>query len=331
MPINIDQVLCSRARWRLSFLAPFWALQVAILLCLMGVFAYRLVDTFEHYDEGKKNGQVPMVEVVWEATNVGFSTISLVLTIIEISRLATDILTPFLMLCTHIIKLVLSLAILGLDITVYLQRTDRHYSIVALALDCGLLAAAISTFVYSVKTYRRLLKYENYVVSNGPNHDLEFGTKVSRFGGKHTSVISTRGHSSTAYISTTVPEADNLKGKIDSALGAEFGWADESKPRGVVVGVGVVARSSKVESQVDLPRTTSWVTERGNTVAPPTSLSDPGTEGSDSRPGSRGIQDEVGNKHTRHSSIPTVIVSGHDEDAGDDDTQALLHSGSRST
>ncbi|KAK4218437.1 hypothetical protein QBC37DRAFT_200207 [Rhypophila decipiens] len=313
MSINIDQVLCSRARWRLSFLAPFWALQVAILLCLMGVFAYRLVDTFEYYDEGKKNGQAPLVEVVWEATNVGFSTISLVLTIIEISRLATDILTPFLMLCTHIIKLVLSLAILGLDVTVYLQRTDRHYSIVALALDCGLLAAAISTFVYSVKTYRRLLKYENYVVSNGPNHDLEFGTKVSRFGGKHTSV-------NTAYISTTVPEAGNLKGEIDSALDAEFGWADDSKPRGVVVGAGVVPRSSKIESQVDLPRTASWVTERGNTVGTPTSLSDPGTEGGDNRP-----------EHTRHSSIPTVIVSGHDDDAGDDDTQALLHGGSRST
>lgn len=64
MSVNVDQVLCSRARWRLGFLIPFWTVQVAILLCLMGVFAYRLVDTFEHYDEEKKNGQVPMVEVV---------------------------------------------------------------------------------------------------------------------------------------------------------------------------------------------------------------------------------------------------------------------------
>lgn len=64
MSVNVDQVLCSRARWRLRFLIPFWTVQVAILLCLMGVFAYRLVDTFEHYDEEKKNGQAPMVEVV---------------------------------------------------------------------------------------------------------------------------------------------------------------------------------------------------------------------------------------------------------------------------
>ena len=134
----------------------------------------------------------------WEATNVGFSTISLVLSILEISRMATEVLTPFLMLCTHIIKLVLAFAILGLDVTVYLQRTDKHYSIVALALDCGLLAATIATFVYSFKTYRRLLKYEDYAVSGGGGggygNDVEFGanlgTTISISGGKHTSVIS---------------------------------------------------------------------------------------------------------------------------------------------
>ncbi|KAK0625324.1 hypothetical protein B0T17DRAFT_590934 [Bombardia bombarda] len=139
MAINLDQVLHGRAGWRLRFLVPCWVFQVAVLLGLMGVFAYRLVETFEHYDEKNKNGRAPMVEVVWEATNVGFSTVSLVLSIIEISKMATESLTPFLMLCTHIIKLTLSFAILGLDITVYLQRTDEHYSIVALALDCGLL------------------------------------------------------------------------------------------------------------------------------------------------------------------------------------------------
>jgi len=64
MSINVDQVLCSRARWRLRFLIPFWAVQVSILLCLMGIFAYRLAETFEHYDDEKNNGEAPMVEVV---------------------------------------------------------------------------------------------------------------------------------------------------------------------------------------------------------------------------------------------------------------------------
>jgi len=45
-------------------LIPFWAVQVSILLCLMGIFAYRLAETFEHYDDEKNNGEAPMVEVV---------------------------------------------------------------------------------------------------------------------------------------------------------------------------------------------------------------------------------------------------------------------------
>ncbi len=75
----------------------------------------------------------------WESTNVAFSTFALVLTIIEVSRAATERLTPFVMICTHVLKLTLALAMLGLDVTVYIQRTDHNYSIIGLALDCGFL------------------------------------------------------------------------------------------------------------------------------------------------------------------------------------------------
>ena len=265
----------------------------------------------------------------WEATNVGFSTISLILSILEISRMATEVLTPFLMLCTHIIKLVLAFAILGLDVTVYLQRTDKHYSIVALALDCGLLAATIATFVYSFKTYRRLLKYEDYAVGGGGGgygNDLEFGanlgTTISISGGKHTSVISSHSNSSTAYISTTTDNA-NLKGEIDRVIGAEFGWNEGSKTKGVIVGVGVVPRSSKLESSVDLPRNRSWVTERGNAGGPYASPYDAEEDdGTETVRGSR--EGSPRQAHFRHGSIPTLIVSGHDEHEGDEDTRALL-------
>lgn len=248
--------------------------------------------------------------------------------------MATEVLTPFLMLCTHIIKLVLAFAILGLDVTVYLQRTDRHYSIVALALDCALLAATIATFVYSFKTYRRLLKYEDYAVSgSGNNNDVEFGanigTTISISGGKHTSVISSHSNSSTTYLSTTTDNA-NLKGEIDRVIGAEFGWAEGSKTKGVVVGVGVVPRSSKLESNVDLPRSNSWVTERGNAGGPHASPYDP--EEDDGTETVRGSQDGSPRQpHSRHGSIPTLIVSGHDDHEDDEDTRALLpgNNGSR--
>jgi hypothetical protein len=62
-----------------------------------------------------------------------------VLTILEITKTVAEALTPFFMLATHVVKLTLAFVDLGLDVVVYLQRSDRNYSIVGLAIDCGLL------------------------------------------------------------------------------------------------------------------------------------------------------------------------------------------------
>jgi hypothetical protein len=137
--IDLDQVLYARARWQKRILIPLWTFQMAVLLCLMGIFAYRLAETFEHYEEHNKLGEMPIVEVVWEATNVGFNVIALILTILEVARKATERLTPFMMVCTQVVKLTLGFAVLALDIVAYLQGMDGHYSTIGLSLDCGLL------------------------------------------------------------------------------------------------------------------------------------------------------------------------------------------------
>lgn len=72
-------------------------------------------------------------------TNVTFSLLALILTILEITKTAGEVLTPFFMLGTHAIKLTLVFVNLALDIVVYQQRSDKNYSIVGLAIDCGLL------------------------------------------------------------------------------------------------------------------------------------------------------------------------------------------------
>lgn len=46
-----------------------------------------------------------------------------------------EALTPWSMLFTHVIKLTCATAIMALDIVVYIQRHDRHYSLVGLGLD----------------------------------------------------------------------------------------------------------------------------------------------------------------------------------------------------
>ncbi|GAB1317598.1 Transmembrane protein [Madurella fahalii] len=267
MSIDLDQVLYARARWRKTILVPLWTFQIMVLLCLMGIFAYRLAETFEHYREQQKMGQVPMVEVVWEATNVGFNLISLVLNFIEIARKATERLTPFLMLCTHVIKLTLAFAVLALDIVAYLQRMDGHYSTIGLSLDCGLLAATLATFVYTLTTYRRLLKYETYhLTANGAPQQLggrggHGGGVELTLGHKHSisnpvprvsvTAVTTQFYNreyDTAYPSqtmttrhdpvyqsppatattTTTTTTTALKTEIDRAIGNEFGWGSRS-------------------------------------------------------------------------------------------------------
>lgn len=59
--------------------------------------------------------------------------------IVEIAKTVSESLTPFLMLCTHIMKLTCAFGTLALDIVVYIQRSDQNYSIIGLAVDCALL------------------------------------------------------------------------------------------------------------------------------------------------------------------------------------------------
>ncbi|KAK0673602.1 hypothetical protein QBC41DRAFT_333418 [Cercophora samala] len=160
--LDLEAFQHDRARWRRSLLFPSWLLQILILLCLMGIFAYRLAETFEHYSAEKKNGAVPMVEVIWEATNVAFNLLSLLLTILELARYITSRLTPFLLLSTNLLKLTLSLAVLGLDIVAHLRKLDGHYPTIGLSLDCGLLAASLSSFLYALLQYKQSLHYEQY-------------------------------------------------------------------------------------------------------------------------------------------------------------------------
>jgi len=63
--IDFDQVLFTRASWRKLVLVPAWLFQILVLLCLMGIFAYRLAETFEHYDDEIEKGQIPMVEIMY--------------------------------------------------------------------------------------------------------------------------------------------------------------------------------------------------------------------------------------------------------------------------
>ncbi|KAH7267068.1 uncharacterized protein BKA55DRAFT_554251 [Fusarium redolens] len=89
------------------------------------------------------------------------------------------------MLFTHVIKLTCAIATLVLDIVVYTEKHDKHYSLVALGLDCAFIITSLVLVFYSVRRYRRLSAYDDYthpinVKPYGFNDDLERDTSYAR-------------------------------------------------------------------------------------------------------------------------------------------------------
>ncbi|GJC91703.1 hypothetical protein ColKHC_00529 [Colletotrichum higginsianum] len=163
MVLHRRQAQFDRARWRMALLIPFWVLQLLVLLVVVGLFSWRLSDTLKNWDtEEQTKGMFPMVEVVWESVNIGFSLICLISTFYEVSKLAAETLTPWTMLFTHVLKIVCSLATLALDVVVFVQRKDSRYAAVGLGLDGLLLVLVAIPGIYSIQTYRRLAQYDDY-------------------------------------------------------------------------------------------------------------------------------------------------------------------------
>lgn len=129
---------------------------------MIGLFSWRLSHTVQTWKDQENHGQIPMVEFVWEAVNVSFSFVSLVITFVSIARFIAEVLTPLPLLFCNIMNLVLSSATLALDIVVYVTYADRQYSVVGLAMDVTLMFFTLIPTFYSVVIYRRLLSYDDY-------------------------------------------------------------------------------------------------------------------------------------------------------------------------
>ncbi|GAP88543.1 hypothetical protein SAMD00023353_7000140 [Rosellinia necatrix] len=167
-----DNAHFTRAGWKKRIILPCWIVQILILLSLMGLFSYRLSVTVNDWEEEEVKGAVPVVEFVWEVANIGFSLISLIITFISIARFIAEVLTPVPLLFGCILNLVLSGAVLALDIVIYIQRSDRNYSLIGLGLDAALILFTIIPLIYAIIIYRRLLDYDDYHL---PGNHKAFG------------------------------------------------------------------------------------------------------------------------------------------------------------
>ncbi|RYP05401.1 hypothetical protein DL764_003826 [Monosporascus ibericus] len=171
-----EQAIFGRARWRKRVLLPCWIAQTLLLLSLMVLFSYRLSRTLSTWKSEEENGQVPMVELIWEGVNIGFSFVNFVLTLVSIAKFVSEVLTPSGMLFNCILSTVLALAILALDILVYVKHNDKQYSLVGLIIDSCLLLFTIIPLIYSVIAYRRVLAYDLYHL---PGNVKPFGYDAS--------------------------------------------------------------------------------------------------------------------------------------------------------
>ncbi|KAI2467322.1 hypothetical protein F4781DRAFT_312799 [Annulohypoxylon bovei var. microspora] len=157
-----DNAQFGRSGWKKRVLLPCWIIQIVLLLATMGLFSYRLSNTVTTWKDEEDQGNIPMVEFVWEAVNVAFSFVSLVIIFVSIAKFIAEVLTPLPLLFGNILNLVLASAVLSLDIVVYLKYTERQYSLAGLAMDCALMFFTIIPAIYSFIIYRRLLSYDDY-------------------------------------------------------------------------------------------------------------------------------------------------------------------------
>ncbi|KAL7951408.1 hypothetical protein V8C42DRAFT_7274 [Trichoderma barbatum] len=191
MASHRSQAQFQRAKWRLLLLAPAWSLQLTLAFGMLGLFSWRLGDTIHHFEARDKAGKAPVIEYVWEATNVALSAVVAICTIFEIARYFAESLTPWTMLFTHIVKLGCATAILALDVVIYVQRSGSHYSLVGLGMDALLMVIAILLAIYAIMAYRRLSKYDDYShpvnvkpygFSDGLDNDTPYSSVSSRTG-----------------------------------------------------------------------------------------------------------------------------------------------------
>ena len=175
MSFHRNQAQFQRARWRRRILVPLWTVQAALLFAILGIFSYRLAHIVGHFDEDRRAGKTPTVELVWASTNVGLGLLCVVLTGLEVHRLVAETLTPFFLLACNVLKVTGAGAILALDIVVYTQRADGNWSTIGLALDAAALAAMLTLGVYSVVAFRRLARTDDDYTHHPQSNVKAFG------------------------------------------------------------------------------------------------------------------------------------------------------------
>ncbi|KAF4465777.1 hypothetical protein FALBO_7371 [Fusarium albosuccineum] len=286
-----SQAQFDRAKWRMTVLLPTWVLQLGLTTSMMGLFAWRLGDSVKANNDGNKHNDDPAIELVWEATNVVLWFVASLCTFVEVAKYYAEALTPWTMLFTHVIKLTCALATLILDIVVYVQKHDKHYSLVALGLDCVFIITSCVLVFYSVRRYRRLSQYDDYthpvnVKPFGFNDDLE---RDNSYLGSARPSIDKRFSSASSRLSISSSRAEPVElGKVQRTPSVQYSHKRDTQFDEYVARRGSVTKNDRTGSgdfswagNVDqesgtttrprgasMGRAASWASDRGLVAVP---------------------------------------------------------------
>ncbi|KAH7349607.1 hypothetical protein B0T11DRAFT_133118 [Plectosphaerella cucumerina] len=320
MVLHRQQAQFSRAKWRRTVLVPCWVLQILLMLSMIGVFSYRLSWTINKYEEDDAAGRIPAGELVWEITGIAFPFLGLVLTIFEIAKFAGETLTPWTMLFTHVLKITTTAASLAIDIVMYTKHNERHYSLVGLGMDAGLILIVLIPAIYSIITYHRLASLDDY---HHPANAKSFGYAdiEQQQQQQHRLSIGTIGANSLRRLSSGSMNNPNLTNDNDpvplSTVGRSPSYYNHE-------------RDTQFEKyMIDRAMSTEFSNGGFSALHSPGSHSPPNRSASDasSAPGivissgtlgsARPLSDSMGRTPSWVSSHVLVAVPEGDEDAGD--------------
>ena len=173
--------------------------------------------------------------------------------------------------------------------------------------------------VYTIKVYRRLLKYEEYQLTEGTKqprqyyNDVEFGNSITITAASDKG----KGKAPADYGENDDNESLRLQREVDGRISAGFEWSSSSEPRStVVISSGTVPSAKVSPNENDMRRSKSFYTERGFVIRGEEYVSDEDDDDVDTVRG-EGYRDSADLGSGKDTMAP-------DEHEGDDDTKALL-------
>ncbi|KAF4126074.1 hypothetical protein GMORB2_1320 [Geosmithia morbida] len=172
------QAKFERARWRLSFLSPMWALQLGLALAMVGIFSWQLgTCVYQYATDGDKTG-FPTFEVVCESVGIVLSFVAAVCAIFTVARYFAEALTPWAVIVAHIIQLSCGGAVLAVQAVAHVNGVRRRCFVLVLVFGSILVCSSGALAVYAIVARRRISSYtHSYTLDiKGYNFDSSNGS-----------------------------------------------------------------------------------------------------------------------------------------------------------